>query len=278
VPDGASLDGEGNVYVGGVRTGKVPPCQYVRPLDAEALEDGNLDPPAAISHAWVEWGSQTTTPWFNEIGSTWVVPNSPLTPWSNQIIYMFNDVQSVTWIGGILQPVLAWGWGGLHSWVMMDAYAWNTCSSPARCDTWTHTTPINVSVGDTIDGLVMVNPIGCSDGGTNTSWKVDYRVNGGIWHEYAVQTSYTMTRADNGVLEVYYLDSCYGLPFSAAPTPGSVTFTNWALARAYTHCYTFNSVTPNFVGQVASGLGLSCGWDTSSSTSSTTVLEWEYWR
>jgi len=117
----------------------------VVPADAKASEIN----PLTIS-GWLESVSATTSQSYYKISATWPVPPSP-TSNDGQCDYFFPGFEDMNDVISIVQPVMQWG-GGCY--ISAGAYwliaSWNCC---VNGDTW-HSTPLDVSVGDTILGTI----------------------------------------------------------------------------------------------------------------------------
>ena len=116
------------------------------PADAKELSGIN---PLTIS-GWLESVSATTSTSYYKISATWPVPPSP-TSNDGQCDYFFPGFEDMSDVVSIVQPVMQWGGGcyisGGAFWLIAS---WNCC---VNGDTW-HSTPVDVSVGDTILGTI----------------------------------------------------------------------------------------------------------------------------
>jgi hypothetical protein len=115
----------------------VPESPDDEPLMPENVSLGPSDTPAAeavpaaLGEGWIAYAS-----WFNDTGrpvttfrATWTVPPAPSTN-SGQTIFLFNGIESATWI---VQPVLQWGpsdAGGGRFWTVASWLA-DGASGPA---------------------------------------------------------------------------------------------------------------------------------------------------
>jgi len=113
------------------------------PADASEINPLTLE-------GWLESVSATTTTSYYKISATWTVPPSP-TSNDGQCDYFFPGFEDSSNVISIVQPVMQWG-GGCY--IAAGAYyliaSWNCC---VNGDTW-HSTPLDVSVGDSILGTI----------------------------------------------------------------------------------------------------------------------------
>jgi len=157
VAEGNSLLADGRVEHPDGTIDPAPVCAYPHytstglmvPVDATEL--GHINLPTI--NGWLESVSVTTSTSFGKITATWVVPPSP-TSNDGQCDYFFPGFEDISHVISIVQPVLQWGGGcyikGGAYWLVAS---WNCCISGT---TW-YSTPLDVSVGDTILGTITSN-------------------------------------------------------------------------------------------------------------------------
>jgi hypothetical protein len=77
-----------------------------------------------ISHAWIEFGSVTTSSSYGELFANWTVPPAPSTN-DGQTVYLFPGMEDYRDVVTIIQPVLGWNSGG---GIMFPQHTCPTCS------------------------------------------------------------------------------------------------------------------------------------------------------
>ena len=121
------------------------PSGAIVPADEPASKPNPL-----TINGWVESVSVTSNASYGKIAATWLVPPSP-TSNDGQCLYFFPGFEDSNDVLSIVQPVLQWGGGcyisGGAFWLVAS---WNCCMSGT---TW-YSTPLDVSVGDTILGTI----------------------------------------------------------------------------------------------------------------------------
>jgi len=104
--------------------------------------------PLAID-GWLEAVYGYTSTSYYKIAATWPVPPAPTTN-DGQVIYFYPAFEASNNGISILQPVLQWGYDGAFGGTYWQAAGWNFCINGTP---W-YSTPINVNVGDTIQGTI----------------------------------------------------------------------------------------------------------------------------
>jgi hypothetical protein len=221
VPNGASFDDKDQVTASGLRIKDIPPCSY--PEGATAAR--------AVSPAvngWVVASIATPVNGWNysqitEIAGTWTVPAKPAR--SGAVIFMFNALQDNT-STVIMQPVLQYGnngrFGG-NKWVLASWYG-----GPMFEGNYFHSSPIDVSPGEVIEGLVHVTVTGnidCDASGVCDGWTIRGTVNGDTSRRSTIfaTSSQPMSMAVAGALELYNVTNCNQLPSGSG---GVTTFSD----------------------------------------------------
>lgn len=237
VPDGAIIDINDDVSVGGKFLKHIPKCAYAARQ-------------APTVNGWVEYsqGSAPANPyghtWFGDLNVAFVVPVAP-TSNSGQLIFLFPGLEPTNG-NSILQPVLQYGTsaaGGGYFWAMANWYAIGCCSA-------VHSPLQRVNTGDTITSWIYLpggtgwwnaNPT-CGTAGTNCTWVVEYNINGarvGTFWLYAT-TPDSYPQAVQGTLEAYNVTVCNQFP--ASPT----TFIRDSVSECGATCDTQIAVYPNW--------------------------------
>jgi len=184
-------------------------------LDGTRIEpNGRVTFPAAPKPTINGWVIDTNyvsgTP-IGRIVASWKVPSNPSSSGS-QVIYFFPGLEQLPNVQSILQPVLGWNGYNDHAWTMAS---WNCCVS----GTTYHSSPINVSVGDSITGDTYSN---CSPGVSCSTWKIVSKdVTKGTSTTLTTNPYASLTWVFGGVLEAYGVSSC-----SQYPSNGSIAFSN----------------------------------------------------
>lgn len=223
VPSGAHVGLDDTVTLRGGVIGHYSPC-----------ETPELEPPSGIG--WVEntWENAPTSGYeISWLGNTWTVPSAPQTFESPlQTIYMFNSLLTSDQ-KEIIQPVLQWGpshAGGGAYWIMAS---WLVNVNTGN---YYFSTPINVSTGDTLVGLIYYVPVPTGGGWCQDS---NYLIQSedqttGQSTTLGADSTPQYTSAQSAVLEGYFIKQCSDFPatgstsFSAAtvyedpPTPWNV--------------------------------------------------------
>jgi hypothetical protein len=102
-----------------------------------------------VINGWLESISVTTNESYGKIAATWPVPPSPTSD-DGQILYFFPGFEDSNDVISIVQPVLQWGNNGIFGGSYWLVASWNCCMNGT---TW-YSTPLDVSVGDTILGTI----------------------------------------------------------------------------------------------------------------------------
>jgi hypothetical protein len=157
-------------------------------------------------NGWVEDIETTTNPSYGELTSIWKVPSEPTTQ-NYQTVYFFPGFQDTNATGNnisILQPVLTWT--GTGPW---NISSWNCCLN----GTADQSTPVNVSVGDTIYGSITSN---CSSGSTSCqTWNVlseDKTTGKSTTLGHTPSAGQIWNWAFGAVLEAYGISGCKQYP------------------------------------------------------------------
>jgi hypothetical protein len=110
--------------------------------------------PANDSSGWLTftyWHNNSNNP-ITYFSTSWIVPSPPTTN-SNQLIYLFNGLESSS-PNYILQPVLQWGIspaGGGNYWSITNWYVWGSSSTQ-----YFHGSLIKVSPGTSLQGVIKL--------------------------------------------------------------------------------------------------------------------------
>jgi len=206
-------------------------------------ERGVKDP--SIGHAWVEYGSTTTTTSFSYLYANWNVPPAPSTN-NGQTIYLFPGMEDYADVVTIIQPVLGWNSDYASAWGIAS---WNCCVS----GTVFEAPPAPVNSGDVILGYMFDT---CPSGTLScASWDiVTWDKTNGKFSELLNTSSFgqTFNWAFAGALEVYNVVQC-----SNYPSSGSTSFYNLGLYN-----YQWQKIAnPNWsVTNLSSGLTPQCGY------------------
>jgi hypothetical protein len=150
------IDRSGNVVEDFGTLPKRKPGEPLTPANVSQAPPGKPEAepgPPPLGSGWITYTSWTNfdpaTP-ISYFSTTWAVPPAPSRD-DGQTIYIFNGLMNNgSWI---LQPVLQWGTspaGGGNSWSVANWYVWGQ-SGPAF-----HTDPVEVSPGDTLQGIVYM--------------------------------------------------------------------------------------------------------------------------
>jgi hypothetical protein len=244
VPNGASIDGQGNVSVNGNIIAHYDPCTAAQMNIQPA---GDVEPPG-IYHAWIENTDTTAVELnglaqFNYLNASWKVPQSP-SEYSSQLLYFFPSFQDLTESQEIIQPVLQFGpngsWGGNY-WTIACWYLspTNTYTSPA----------LTVYPGDSLYGTLGVYTPG--------NWNAELD-DGTLSHATAITTNVyeKFQTAESGVLEVWNVSDC-----SQFPPDGSIVFDDVEISQAGPSYNSVNWVQPTWRLQLTSGLTPQCGYN-----------------
>ncbi|KAF8308733.1 hypothetical protein DL93DRAFT_2218942 [Clavulina sp. PMI_390] len=74
--------------------------------------------------AYASWSNETAVEPISFFNATWLVPSKPQKT-NNQLLFLFNALQTSNLGGNIIQPVLQWGHsdaGGRHYWAVSNWY------------------------------------------------------------------------------------------------------------------------------------------------------------
>jgi len=234
VPNGGSVDADGNVMQNGRQVARVLPCLNKQPLVMPRLTKPGLQAPT--TNGWVEasWANATTISgltYYNSLNATFTVPSAPSVA-GGQLIYLFPSIEANG--AAILQPVLQWGnngWFGGNYWTLAS---WYVDSSTAL-----FSTPVTVNAGDSITGVIRLT----GTGSTKNTWIVTGTdTTSGASTGTAFSTTTTpFNSAQQGVLEAYRVTSC-----SHYPAAGDIIFTNVTGTQAGPSWNNYNAVTPSW--------------------------------
>jgi len=176
----------------------------------------SVEPPA-IGHSWIEDGDTTTTTSYGKLTASWVVPPAPTTN-EGQTVYLFPGMVDLQTDETIIQPVLGWNSFLGQVWTIAS---WNCCPS----GTANYSKPIEVNVGDTINGTIKST---CAAGVEScTKWDIgteDFTTKKTTTLANTPGEGQTFNWAQSGALEVYEISQC-----SDYPPNGSITFSKVAL-------------------------------------------------
>jgi len=234
IPNGASIDADGNVMHEGRLVSRVMPCLARQAMQLPALTKPGLQPPT--TNGWVEasWANATTISgltYFNSLDATFTVPSAPSTA-AGQLIYLFPSLEANG--AAILQPVLQWGsnggFGGNY-WVLASWYVSST--------TALYSTPVRVNAGDSITGVIRL----LSGSGSTNSWLVTGTdTTTGVSSGTGFTTPSTpFNSAQQGVLEVYNVSAC-----TSYPAAGDAIFSNVTATQAGPSWNIYNAVSPGW--------------------------------
>lgn len=168
----------------------------------EAREEGSTaDTLPNIGHAWIEYGSVTTSTSYGKIDATWTVPPAP-TSNNGQTVYLFPGLEDYKDVVTIIQPVLGWNSDFAGEWGIAS---WNCC---AKGITW-ESTPVKVNAGDSIFGAVYDT---CAAGTLScATWDIltkDLTTAKSTQLTKSSADGQTFNWAFGGVLEVYNVSKC----------------------------------------------------------------------
>ncbi len=211
VPDGAEVDGAGNVSRGGRLLKRLDKCRF-KSFRSRRQPGSELPPPTI--NGWVEriYAFAPISPagyrWFNALTHSMQVPSNPSTGFG-QLVYTFTSLLPLAG-DAIIQPVLQWGAGpagggtkwGIAAWYVDDGRNFSV-HSPLR----------DVSTGDALVGQMAA--LSCTSAGV-CKWAIAWSRNGQGSTSMTVQTTNTFALADKAVLEAYRVTSCSQLPSSDA--------------------------------------------------------------
>ena len=206
-------------------------------------ERGVKDP--SIGHAWVEYGSTTTSTSFSYLYAYWNVPPAPSTN-DGQTIYLFPGMEDYADVVTIIQPVLGWNSDYASAWGIAS---WNCCV----LGTVYEAPPTRVTSGDVILGYMFDT---CASGTLSCpTWDiVTYDMDSGAYSELLNTSSFgqTFNWAFAGALEVYNVVQCGDYPSS-----GFTSFYNLGL---YNYKWQKLANPAWSVTKLSSGLTPQCGY------------------
>ncbi len=196
------------VYANGTR--KTPPPCGSAPISVGlgANPDTQAIHPPFPTNNWVEDANwcycPTVPPAISLSDGYWNVPPAPGRN-DGQVIYLFNGMQPSSSSGPIIQPVLQWGNNGYYGGAYWEAVSWFYSST----SNYMYSTPIRVSSGDQIYGLMAGSSCNSSTGACN--WRILTEDTNIPKSTYIDVGSYAMYWAIN-TLEVYSVQSCADYP------------------------------------------------------------------
>lgn len=242
VPEGGSVDADGNIVVNGVVTVVVPQCPYdgVVPDPAaqgsQAGTTSTVDPsdttsPPEPSGWWVDSSWTKPSGWLSRLDATWTVPGRPASYASNSVVYLFPSLEDPTKTA-IIQPVLQFGNSPACNSGQWELAGWFVAGGTSY---EAHSTCLDSPAGDTIIGTIISS--GCESTGHDCRWSIQAEdLSTAKVTTLLVDTSQVWTSAQGGVLETYNLGNCSYLPAS-----GSTVFTGIKV-----YAGNGSQVTPNF--------------------------------
>jgi hypothetical protein len=165
--------------------------------------------PAIDTNGWVETAENVVK--TKQMSADFTVPSNPSSN-DGQIIYMFPGTQNcVCGSAMIIQPVIQWGNNGAFGGAYWTYASWFVSSS-----TYTYSTPIRISVGDSLTGTLTK---GSCVSKTSCTWKI---VGSDATSGKSTKLTYSgipVQHDDFVTLEVYGVVKC-----SDYPASGSTTF------------------------------------------------------
>jgi hypothetical protein len=183
-------------------------------------EDAAAFKTPAISHAWVEDSSVTTTSSYGELTANWTVPPAPTSD-DGQTVFFFPGMEDYKDVVTIIQPVLGWNSDFSAAWGIAS---WNCCTT----GTVYESTPVSVKSGDEIHGTMKSS---CAGGSLSCStWNIttqDVTTKKSTTLSRSSSQGQTFNWAFGGALEVYSIAQC-----SDYPPNGSLTFSDLVLYTA----------------------------------------------
>ncbi len=180
---------------------------------------------------------------INSFESTWVVPPEPLLK-ADQTIFIFNGIQNVGPLYGILQPVLQWGVsaaGGGRYWSIASWYV--------RSDKYAlHTPLIRVNVGDQLKGRMdLISRTGlhynytCEFKGINDTLLTVNNIRELVWCNHTVEAYDTYNCGDFPDIDKTIFNDISVITRNTAPPP------IWSITDLITtcgqRCYVHNNGT-----------------------------------
>jgi len=276
IPDGGSVDPQGNVTLHGKLVAHFDPCAH-ETLRGKAITAANVrggvradaNPNGPSWGGWVEssWAYAATIQGmaeFNHMNSgNWVVPAAPTTN-NNQIIYLFPSFQSSR---VIVQPVLQWGATSAGGTGVIGGPYWTYAAWVETDGTFYHSQGITVNAGDTLNGWM---DLGDKLGANFDWWAIggtDVTTGQGMGGAFWVAPA-PFDTAQGGVLEVYGMTAC-----SDFPATGFTVFGTPSLTQAGPTWSTENFVSPTWYPSPNDGYnGPDCGFSVSASAANGTSL------
>ncbi len=222
VPNGAKVDVNGNVTLGGKLVAHYDACPHALTRTARAdgaqRDDGPGVGNAPLSN-WIEatWTNAPVNEEFISSSSTFTVPAAPSKS-HGQIVYLFPSIQGG---GGIVQPVLQWGaysggtagtgYNGSGGSIGSNS-AWTYAAWGVTASNVYHSTGITVNAGDTLESTMAA----WSQGSGSISWEVvagDKTTGGSTWAIIDFNDGTALwNNAQAAVLEAYGITSCSDFP------------------------------------------------------------------
>ena len=189
------------------------------------------EPTAPVSNwiAYAFWNNNPANP-ISSFTTTWIVPRAHATH-SDQLVYLFNGIQSPGWI---YQPVLQWGPspdGGGNYWAVASWYV----GPPGSTTMKSHLTRVNP--GDVLVGVMTLT----GQSGSSFNYTCQFQ---GITNSLLRIQNVPQLIQPVITLEAYGIKKCSDYPASDNAVfwginiqGGSVTPTlNWALVNRVTNC------------------------------------------
>lgn len=218
----------------------------------ESAQTGLSGLQAPVNNGWIESAHYNPGGNFHQITARWRVPYGPMGAYSGtqNVYFSFPGLQSASYI---IQPVIQYGDNGAFGGTYWTAASWH-CNSGSNC---THSTPINISYGDSIAGSVAAS--GCFGG--YCTWTITTTdVTTSTSTTYSVYDTESYFDAVGGAVEVYGLTSCSQYPYDGV---------SYSQIQLYDSSNTL--VTPLWWASMASSPSPSCSFGMTS-TSSTVSL------
>lgn len=255
-PNGGSVDEHHNILdADGKVVGHITKCPYPTLL-AGSSQGATIN--NWVEHAEVAPVTISGLAYFNEIESTWYVPDPPYyTLFYTPNDYLWNgimDANSGECCGSLLQPVLGWNEPGGGKYWSIEAGDYD-----GTFGSYVHSTPITVSSGEQIRG------------GTYIQSATSYRITVfSITQNKSTTLTVTFTPTNNyskaypAVLESYNVSTCQELPWDLGSAQAATVFTLtqlWQAGPAWNNFTDESTNWTNVSGIVDSSSGTpQCGY------------------
>lgn len=158
------------------------------------------------TNGWVEYVSAVTASSYGMLKATWKVPPAP-TNVAGQTLFYFPGFEDINDVQSIVQPVLQFGpseAGGGNYWAVAS---WNCCLAGIA----DYSTPVTVSSGDTIEGVIGPN---CATGACG-NWTIisgDLTTGASTSLKKSTSDGQVWNWAFGAVMEVYGVSTCADYP------------------------------------------------------------------